>query len=100
MAAANVAELLDIRKTVANCSTESLRHACYNAHEFINRETPSTSLYINLGIVSPMANVEATAEDFIDQVLERCDQTGFQSIKVFRDHRPRKPRPDSASQKS
>ena len=30
-----------------------------------------------------MANEEATAKDFIDQVLERCDQTGFQSIKFF-----------------
>jgi dolichol-phosphate mannosyltransferase len=30
-----------------------------------------------------MANEEATAEDFIDQVLERCDQTGFRSIKFF-----------------
>jgi dolichol-phosphate mannosyltransferase len=38
---------------------------------------------INLGIVCPMANEEATAVDFIDQVLERCKQTGFQSIKFF-----------------
>src|SRR5215210_2514853 len=38
---------------------------------------------INLGIVCPMANEEAAAEDFIDQVLERCDQTGFASIKFF-----------------
>ena len=38
---------------------------------------------IYLGIVCPMANEEATAEDFIDQVLERCDEAGFQSIKFF-----------------
>ena len=38
---------------------------------------------ISLGIVCPMANEEATAEDFIEQVLERCDRTGFQSIKFF-----------------
>lgn len=30
-----------------------------------------------------MANEEATAEDFIDHVLKRCDQTGFASIKFF-----------------
>lgn len=30
-----------------------------------------------------MANEEATAADFIDQVLEHCDQTGFQSIKFL-----------------
>lgn len=38
---------------------------------------------INLGIVCPMANESASAATFVNEVLQRCRQSKFKSIKFF-----------------
>ena len=38
---------------------------------------------IRLGIVCPMANEEDCAADFVEQVLTRTAQRGFESVKFF-----------------
>lgn len=38
---------------------------------------------INLGIVCPMANESASAVAFVNEVLQRCRQSKFKSIKFF-----------------
>ena len=38
---------------------------------------------ISLGIVCPMANEEASAVEFVNQVLEECEPAGFKSVVFF-----------------
>src|SRR5215471_6873797 len=38
---------------------------------------------VNLGIVCPMANEAATAVAFVEQLLDQCDDQGFESVTIF-----------------
>lgn len=48
-----------------------------------NREDGSPLSNIKLGIVSPMANEEATAVSFVNAVLAQCAPRGFKSVTFF-----------------
>jgi dolichol-phosphate mannosyltransferase len=44
---------------------------------------PLTTAALRLGIVTPMANEEATAVEFVDRVLEACACFSFASVTLF-----------------
>ena len=39
--------------------------------------------HIALGIVCPMANERELAEQFVNEVLDQCESSGFRSVKMF-----------------